>query len=307
MNLIRKPSEIVGRKTISCLIYGQSGTGKTTLACSAPAPVLLDFDGGVARINDAFMVDTVQISNWNDALAALDEIAGVSSNYRTIIIDTASKMIDAIIAHICCGAVPTMRQWGQVNAEFKAYMRRISTLGLNVILTAQREVEKDGEATRYVPQFRASNYKDVVCDLDCVAYLEMVNYQGEVCRQLTFNPSPRNEGKNTAGFEPAYIVKTLNAGQQNDMMSRLFGIFAHAAQERDKRRAELAETVEKHAADWMQIIAEANSAEELNDLVENSLRKLVPLGDLKPRLSRAVADRAVEIGCTYNKEAKKYE
>ena len=62
MGLIKKPNELAVKPTWSALIYGQPGMGKTTLALSAPLPLLLDFDGGVHRVNAAHRVDTVQIA-----------------------------------------------------------------------------------------------------------------------------------------------------------------------------------------------------------------------------------------------------
>ena len=53
MGLIKKPNELTVKNALSALIYGQPGMGKTTLALSSPQPLLLDFDGGVHRVNAA--------------------------------------------------------------------------------------------------------------------------------------------------------------------------------------------------------------------------------------------------------------
>ena len=66
MGLIKKPNELTVKNALSALIYGQPGMGKTTLALSSPQPLLLDFDGGVHRVNAAHRVDTVQISKWEE-------------------------------------------------------------------------------------------------------------------------------------------------------------------------------------------------------------------------------------------------
>lgn len=92
MGLIKKPNEIECKQTLTCMIYGQPGIGKTTLACSSPSPVLLDYDGGVNRINGAHQIDTVQITSWEDTEEALQEIKQ-SGEYRTIVIDTVGKML----------------------------------------------------------------------------------------------------------------------------------------------------------------------------------------------------------------------
>ena len=48
MSLFKKPSELEFVTTIMMLVYGQPGIGKSTMALSAPNPVLFDFDGGVS-------------------------------------------------------------------------------------------------------------------------------------------------------------------------------------------------------------------------------------------------------------------
>ena len=49
--MIVKPENMnFSDKTFSMIIYGSPGVGKTTLALSAPDPILLDFDRGVSRV-----------------------------------------------------------------------------------------------------------------------------------------------------------------------------------------------------------------------------------------------------------------
>ena len=59
MSLFKQPSELEVSTTIKALIYGQPGLGKSTLGLSTPSPVLLDFDGGVKRVNGAFQCPTL--------------------------------------------------------------------------------------------------------------------------------------------------------------------------------------------------------------------------------------------------------
>ena len=91
MSLIKKPNELTVKTTLSALIYGQPGMGKTTLALSAPNPVLFDYDGGIHRVNAAHRVPTVQITSWDETnqVLASEEI----KEFDTIVIDTAGKML----------------------------------------------------------------------------------------------------------------------------------------------------------------------------------------------------------------------
>lgn len=304
MSLIKRPAEIVGKETIAALIYGQSGMGKTTLACSAPAPVLLDFDGGIDRLNEAHQVPTVQITSWKDAEAALAEIEQ-ADEFKTIIVDTLSKMIDSIITDICGAAQPKIQQWGLVNAKFKSFLRSVQSMHKNVVFVAQREVEKDGEVTRYVPQVRASNYKDIICDLDVCGYMEMVSNKGKEVRQITFNPSSRSEGKNTADFAPAYIIPTLDENKANTFLAERFTEYVARQRERNERRATLINAVSEKMKEYAALLAECNDAMSINEVLTKAKGEKA-VGDLRLRIATAIKDRATALGLTLNKENKLY-
>ena len=87
MSLIKKAAELNLQTKMKVLIYGQAGTGKSTLAISAPKPLLFDFDGGVHRINFSHLsgVDTVQITSYQNFLDVLEEDL---SGYESFVIDT---------------------------------------------------------------------------------------------------------------------------------------------------------------------------------------------------------------------------
>ena len=125
MSLIKKPSELAIPSTVKMMIYGQAGMGKSTLALSAPKPLLLDFDNGVKRINMSHLegVDIVQINTWKDVQQVLQEDL---SAYETIVIDTVGKMMDFIISYKCGTRQPQIRDWGGINQEFTWLTRTIS-------------------------------------------------------------------------------------------------------------------------------------------------------------------------------------
>src|SRR5690242_2633620 len=93
MSKIKKPFELKLQPLVKVLIYGQPGIGKSTIALSAPYPLLLDFDNGVHRVNNLHQTDTVPIEKWEDVLDVLEEDL---SPYKTLIIDTAGKMLDYV-------------------------------------------------------------------------------------------------------------------------------------------------------------------------------------------------------------------
>lgn len=75
MSLIKKSTELSIPTTIKMMVYGQAGTGKTTFALSSPKPLLLDFDGGVKRVNMSHLegAEYVQVGSWDDVKQVLQE------------------------------------------------------------------------------------------------------------------------------------------------------------------------------------------------------------------------------------------
>lgn len=308
--LIRKPAEIQAKETIAALIYGQPGMGKTTLACTAPSPVLFDFDGGVTRIREEHQVDTLQVENWGQAIKTLEYLSDARKagklEYQTIIVDTLSKMIDSIVTSICGTRPPKIQEWGLVNAKFKDFLRSVAALNMNVVLVAQRTVEKDGDVNRYVPDVRQSNYKDVVCDMDVIGYMEMASVRGVDVRRITFDPTPRNEGKNTAQFDTYYDLPTLLPGQCSTFLADRIGEYLERQAKRMASNKAAAEQAQAVVAEFESRMAKVDDAMSLNELCA-WVRNQQAVGDVKVRFSEAVRTKAAELGVKMNKSTKLYE
>lgn len=198
MSLIKKPNELDVQTKIKALIYGQAGMGKTTLALSAPKPLLLDFDNGVNRVNFEHQKDTVQIKSFQEALDVLNEDL---SYYESIVVDTIGKMMDFIITKVCGTSNPRIQDWGRINQEFTNFVRIASSLNKNIIFIAHRDVRKEGEENVFVPAVREKTYSAIVTELDLLGYMDM----NKNVRQITFNPTNKNDGKNTCNL-PALIA-----------------------------------------------------------------------------------------------------
>lgn len=90
--MIVQPNEMsFADKNFSMIIYGPPGVGKSTLALSAPDPVLIDFDGGIARVKAYHRKTTIQCQNYEEVLKDLNSDA--VRNCKTIIVDTGGSFI----------------------------------------------------------------------------------------------------------------------------------------------------------------------------------------------------------------------
>lgn len=208
MSLIKKSNELVIPSTVKMMIYGQAGMGKSTVALSAPKPLLLDFDNGVKRMNMAHLenVDTVQVTQWADVQQVLQEDL---SAYQSIVVDTIGKMIDFIITYKCGTRQPTIRDWSGINAEFSWLTRTLSSLNKHIIFVAHRDTRKDGDDTVFIPALREKSYNSIVTELDLLGYLEMKSDRGIQRRTITFDPTSRNDGKNTCNLPSVMEVPTI--------------------------------------------------------------------------------------------------
>ena len=65
--MIKKPNELINEnQKIRMLIAGYPGIGKTTLALSAPKPLLIDVDLGINRVMASARKDFIQPNNYEE-------------------------------------------------------------------------------------------------------------------------------------------------------------------------------------------------------------------------------------------------
>lgn len=212
-NLIKKPSELEAKQTISMLIYGQPGVGKTTLGLSAPDAVLFDYDGGINRTNGAHRGLTVQVRSWEDTQAALDEIKNEHPEVKTIVIDTAGKMLDFMSEYIMRtntrmrknDGTLSLQGYGLRKGMFIDFIKQVGVLGRNVIFIAHEKEEKRGDETVKRPEIGGSSSNDLVKELDLVGYVQMVGKE----RTIAFNPTEWYYAKNTCNLAPVIKIPVI--------------------------------------------------------------------------------------------------
>ena len=306
MSLIRKSTELNIPTNVKMMIYGQAGMGKSTVALSAPKPLLLDFDNGVKRMNMAHLenIDTVQVTSWNDVQLVLQEDLSV---YQTIVVDTIGKMMDFIITYKCGTRQPSIRDWGGINAEFSWMTRTLSSLKKHIIFVAHRDTRKEGDDTVFIPALREKSYNSIVTELDLLGYLEMKSERGVQRRTITFDPTSRNDGKNTCNLPsvmevPTILDKNGNPTTKNDFIStRIIAPYLTMLQSK-KAEQEAYNKVLSDITGRVELVADAASA---NDFIAH-IDDFNHVGSSKMKASMMLAAKAKELGLIFNKETKTY-
>lgn len=303
MSLIKNPYEIKGKKSLVMMIYGQPGVGKSTIACSAPKPVLFDFDGGVTRMQFEHQVPTVQMSTFRESEDALKEVADAGNTFETIIVDTGGKMFECIQTSLCGIRNPKIHEYGTMNSQFAQFLLKCRTLRKNVIIICHVTSEKAGDGIIYQPALREANFKGIVCDLDLMGYAYIDPNTGK--RHLRFAPTAENVGKKTGCFKDSYELPVLTAGIPNDFLSTLFQQYQDAQDETEMRKAEFAKGLQV-AEEFGKKLAMASSADEFNILLDE-VKEMANIGDCVLRCKTALNQAATAKGLKYNKKEGGYE
>jgi hypothetical protein len=307
MTLIKRPSELTIQTKIKALIYGQAGTGKSTLALSAPKVLMLDFDGGVHRVNYSHQGATVQITSWEDCENVLKEDL---SEFESLVIDTGGKMLDYMAEYIVrknskmgrSNGALTLQGYGERKGMFRQFCRQIMIMNKHLIFVAHRDTQKINEDYRYVPLFGGSSYDDLVTDLDLVGYLEAVGKK----RVITFDPSDRNDGKNTCNLPVAIelpiVVDASGTGLANIFLTDHVIRPYIANLEARKQSASKYDAVIKEIKDAIELITDEVSANDFIDRIDAFDHS----SNSKAASGKLLGEKARSLGLKLNK-SKKYE
>ncbi|MCM1076261.1 MAG: ATP-binding protein [Bacteroides sp.] len=306
MSLIKKPTELVIPSTVKMMIYGQAGMGKTTLALSAPNPLLLDFDNGVKRVNMSHLdgVDIVQVTSWADLKQLMNEDL---SPYKTIVVDTIGKMMDFIITGCCGTRQPQIKDWGRINQEFTWFTRSLSALNKHIVFVAHRDTRKEGDETVFIPALREKSYNSIVTELDLLGYLEMRNEHGQQRRSITFDPTSRNDGKNTCNLPGIMeIPGILNAqgqptGKNVFIAESVIKPYEAMLKIKDDERKRYEAVVAKISED----IAKITDADSANEFVKH-LNDYEHIGSSVAKAREMFGAKVTELGLVYDRESKTY-
>lgn len=309
-NLIRKPSELEAKQTITMLVYGQPGVGKTTLAVSAPDAVLFDYDGGVQRINGAHQTLTVQIRSWEDTSEALDEIVASYPDVKTIVIDTVGKMLDFMSEYIVrnnsrmkkSDGTLSLQGYGLRKSMFIDFIKKTAVLGKNIIFVAHEKEEKRGDDTVKRPDIGGSSANDLVKELDLVGYMQMLGKD----RTIAFNPTEAYYAKNTCNLPavtkiPLVVDETGMAVGDNNFVRRVLATYKKTqavTQEETRKYDALVENIRT-------AVAAAGTAEELNKVLDSIDKTQVY--NSKMVGEKMAAQRAKALGLNFNAVDGRYE
>ena len=176
--------EATAPETFNVLLYGPTGSGKSTAAATAPGPLLwvnaegpgaLAFPRKVAARRGT-KIHEVRVETGISVKGTLKDVVWhiklrKEPVVNTVVVDTVAKVRDALIRQIVSpGSKNTIQQFGEVARILEEYVRVMRDLAVNLVLICHEEVA-DAEGERIVqPLIGGSLTPKIPAEMDVVAF-----------------------------------------------------------------------------------------------------------------------------------------
>ncbi len=291
---IIKKTETAPERPVIVLIYGSAGAGKTSLTNTSNNPILIDTDRGYDRACNR--ADTISAKCWEEILSDENSI----KDYNTCIIDTAKSVLDDFLVEYVCKkdfklATNKQRMFGAIGEEFKSFINRRRSEGVDIIFIAHSKEKETKDITFVFPDITGGSKDLLIRIADQIGYIYIEN--GE--RKLSFDPTETNIGKNTAKIETLTIPDQFDKSYPT-FMSEIINRVRKSISSQTEDQKEAVEYV-SHARERISSIKNPKDADEILKEINSKPKTLsIPL---KEELNA----RVTELEFKYNKETKMFE
>lgn len=303
--MIVKPSEMKFEgKKLFIIVAGVPGIGKTTLALSAPKPLLIDLDKGVDRVETRYRTDTDVVSSYEELRSDLEKAD--LSPYETIVIDTGGKLLEmlkpVVIARDPKNAQTngelSLKGYGAVKKMFNEFVTFVKSLNKHLVMVFHATEVADGETTKLRIRMEGKSRDEVWDSVDIGGFLEMRGNK----RTIGFSNCDRYYAKGTHGIHGVYDIPTLVNGNNNTFLTDLIDKVLNDLTSENKEFTEYQELMRA----LLPHITNADNARLLNkayDEVKKANHKLTS----KNELWNALNERAKALGLEYDKDRNVFD
>ena len=289
---ITRAADPITISRLNMVLYAQPGIGKSSLAFTADAPLLLDFDRGSYRA--ANRKDVVQVESWND-------VAGITADdlapFKTVIVDTAGRALDVLAADIIRqnpkhgrGGALSLQGYGELKARFIAFMKLLNGFGKDVVLIAHMDEQRNGDEIVERLDVQGGSKGEIYKAADAMGRLVIQSGQ----RKLLFSPTDAAFGKNP-GQLPPLDVPYMDAADFDCFLGRVI--------QQTKDALNRQTVAQKEAADeqaWFRdVLPGIDDADGINELMPRAKAA-------GKAVSKLLADRAKALGLTFDKASGAY-
>jgi len=303
---IKQPQDLSATgKKFSMIVYGEPGMGKSTLAMSAPNPILCDFDRGVLRVRAEHRVVTIEISakgGYDEFLKDLESDEVRQS--ETLVIDTAGSMVSMMYAKFDkqLNTRDPRKVYGAIKTEFSRLTGQIrDAMNKNVIYVfhSSEEQKNDKTVVRLLCEGSAKNIVWGPCDFG--GYM----YKRRGRRYINFTSSEEAFAKGCHGIHDEREIPELAPGKKNDFISQLFEEARKNIEAEDSASNAAKAQYEALIQEGQEIIGSVTDAETAN-VAKAKLLEMAHISTSKKELAAQLAKKAKSVGLMFDKDSGGY-
>jgi hypothetical protein len=306
MTFLTKPSELKSPTTLKGMILGDTNNGKTTLALSAPDPVLIDFENGITRVSKQWQTVSMQCKNFGDFLDFLN--SKEIKQFKTIVIDPIGEMADQIKAYVI-NKDPKLSKDGRklfpaIGNEFKNVWTILKNNGLSILFVSHTEEVMKNDVESLKIRCEGSFIKNFLpTQMDFVAILRRRDNKGKTERFLDFQ---KNEtftfAKRFEGLEDIIEVPT-NTTENKFLSDVIWKRWEEKGNKEEKANQEFDALIE----DLKSKVANIQDLDQLNtyySVIYNKHDKLWSSYQMEAAFLKAKVE---ELGCEFDKKASEFK
>lgn len=213
---------------IKALVYGASGSGKTSFAGTAKNSIFLSAEGGLLSIAN-LSPNYIEIKSKNDLIEAYMYLKTKPHNFDTVIIDSITEINDIIKLEIekKKGKPMEIKDWSALQKEIKQQFRAFRDLPMHTIFIAQEMIEskdEDDTVAKRVPALNGKSSTEIAYFMDIVGYV-FVTGRNEYKVHTMSDPKLLTKdrtgliGNNTPANFEAWVEKmnSIEIGKENSL------------------------------------------------------------------------------------------
>lgn len=291
---ILKKNEPLPERPVVITLYGEPGSGKTSLGNTAEDVLTLDADRGVSRsINRQ---DTLIIDSWEDV--EKEQKAGTLNGYKTYVIDTAKAVLDDFLMSYVIKRdfklkTNKLKAYGEIGDEFKLFVNWCRIAGKDLIILAH--AKKDEDTKKIIPDVTGQSYQLILRISDQVGYTSFVNND----RTIQWTPTDLTVGKNTADLPTMKVPGKAEPALKTFMADVITAVKKSIVSMSEEQRLALEQS---------EILQDELTKLETPAALTELLVKAHTLPQhLKAPLQKLVGEKAKEKGWVANRETKCFE
>jgi len=130
---------------VKLLVYGQAGSGKTSLIRTLPEPIVLSAEGGLLSIQDADL-PFIEVTSMDDLREAYEWVAGSdeAKAFASVALDSISEVAEVVLQYELKRNKDGRAAYGELNTTMNELIRAFRDLpGKHVYMSAKLEKSQD--------------------------------------------------------------------------------------------------------------------------------------------------------------------